>query len=220
VKVRYQKTHRPKFATRVRTCLTVTVYELPTIFDPLVHNVLHRVESRGPPLVRRLLPRIVEDGLGIVGCDGEGRYSQGPKPDKLPERCLHAGRSRRETWAMIGNRSRLSAALPPSRCAAPKRISATAISPGVVDQIIDHVCDPSSPVRLPPEIRSLHRLHFNDSHRRDVTGNAFVRPLRLYQSPNAQRSSTSSLRLSLVPQRVNLIPSSITANLEEIRMKR
>ena len=40
----------PKFATRVRTCLTVPVYKLPTVFDPLVHGVLSRVEGGGPPL--------------------------------------------------------------------------------------------------------------------------------------------------------------------------
>lgn len=82
-----------KFATRVRTCLTVTVYELPTVFYPLVHDFLRGVESREPWLVWRLLLKAVDDDLGIVGDCGSsgGGDCQGSEPNEPPERCLHAG---------------------------------------------------------------------------------------------------------------------------------
>lgn len=62
--------------TQTRTCLTVTVYELPAVLDPLVH----RVEGGEPPPVWRLVLGAVYDGLGIVGrdCDCDGGDDQDP----------------------------------------------------------------------------------------------------------------------------------------------
>ena len=90
----------PKFATRVRTCSAITIHELSAIFDPLVHGVPHGVESWGPPFVRGLFPRTVDDELGIIGCGGggDGGDSQSSKPDEPLERCLHAGQAQSRVW--------------------------------------------------------------------------------------------------------------------------
>lgn len=63
-----------EFATGARTRLAIAVHELSAVLNPLVHNIICRVEDGKPPFVGQLLPRTIDHDLVVVGCNGDRNY--------------------------------------------------------------------------------------------------------------------------------------------------
>jgi len=136
----------------VRTRLAVTVYELPAVLDPSVHDVFCRVERGEPPIGRWSVLGTVYDDLGIVRCnrDSSGGNDQDSKPAELSKRSLHTGQplsSGREIFPaaaakpITGNTpTPPSPSLPQLRPSA-KQETGMRIPPEIVDRIIDYVHD-------------------------------------------------------------------------------